>query len=217
MLLIDTREPQSLKDYCQRFFKGKHHLEIKELPEGDFKYKNIIFERKRIDDFISSITDGRFKSQKRKLLQKQQEGYHCYMIIQGEYQDLDEQYRLPKKVVAGAIASLNEYGIHTLSCGQYDNELFCELIDGVIRKYNEEKTSEEVFIEPDGLTWTEKSLMCIQGIGKETAKNIAKKIPHLQLFYNCSYENNKYLLMEVEGIGEKTAVKILGELYEADK
>lgn len=212
MLIIDTREPMSIQEYAQKFFKGKYHVEIKTLNEGDFKYKNVIFERKRIDDFVSSITDGRYKSQKRKLLQKQQEGYHCYVIIQGEYQDLDEQYRLPKKAVAGAIASLNEYGIHTLNCGQYDLELLFELVDGVIRKYNEDKTSEQVFIEPDGLTWTEKSLMCISGIGRETAKNISKKIPHLHRFYDASYESNKLLLMEVEGIGEKTAEKILGEI-----
>lgn len=213
MIVVDTREPMSIKSYAQTFFKGKYHLEVKELPEGDIKCDNIIFERKRIDDFISSITDGRFKSQKRKLLQKQQEGYHCYVIIQGEYQDLDDTHILPKKAVAGAIASLNEYGIHTIHVGLYDLELMFEVIDGVIRKYNEEKVCPEVFVEPEGLTWTQKALACINGVGVETAKNITKVVPHLHRFYEADYETNKDLLIEVEGVGVKTSERILKELW----
>lgn len=213
MLLIDTREPESIKDYAQSFFDRKLHLEIKELPVGDIVYKNIIIERKRIDDLISSITDGRFKNQKKNLVEKQNEGYHCYVLIQGEYQDLEE-HRLPKKAVAGAIASLNEYGIHTIHVGLYDYEMMFEIIDGLIRKYNEEKIVENVFVEPDNSTWTSKALMCINGVGKQTASDITEVLPHMQRFYEASPESVKMDLMEINGIGEKTADRILEVIYD---
>lgn len=213
MLSVDTREPESIKEYAQSFFDKKLHVEIEELKVGDIQYGNIIIERKRIDDLVSSIIDGRFKNQKKNLVQKQNEGYHCYVIIQGEYQDLTD-HALPKKAVAGAIASLNEYGIHTIHVGYYDYEMMFEIIHGLMRKYNEEKIVESVFVEPDTDTWTEKSLMCIKGVGKQTAHDIVEIIPHLQRFYETTPEHNKELLMEINGIGEKTADAILGVIYD---
>ena len=214
MIIIDSREPQSIKDYAMSFFNKKLHVEIEELEVGDIQYKNIIIERKRIDDLVSSITDGRFKNQKKKLVEKQNDGYHCYVLIQGEYQDLDEEHILPKKAVAGAIASLNEYGIHTIHTGLYDYEMMFEIIDGIIRKYNEEKIVEAVFVEPDTKTWTQKALMCIKGIGKQTSIDITEKLPHLQRFYEASPESIKLDLMEINGIGEKTADRIMEVIYD---
>lgn len=213
MMIIDSREPKSIQEYGQNFFDGKVHVEIQELPEGDFKYKNVIVERKEINDFVSSIIDKRMKNQKKKLIEKQKDGYHCYVIIMGDYKDIDGEHSLSKKAIAGAIASLNEYGIHTIHTRRYDYEMLFEVIYGLMRKFNEDKVISEVFVEPSGYSWTMKSLMCIDGVGKETAKNIIEKLPHLPFFYECSKENLKLLLLEVEGVGNKTADKIIEVLY----
>lgn len=213
-LIIDSREPSSVKNIITGAFESVgFNTKIEELKEGDFKYHNIIFERKEINDFVSSILEGRLKTQKRKLLKKANEGYHIYLLIQGDYKDIDSYHNINKRSFAGAIASLNEYGIHTLHCSQYDLTMMFELMYGIIRKYNEEKKIETVFIEPDSISWSSKSLMCIDGIGKETAENIIKEIPHLHIFYDNKKEHMFKALLDVQGVGLKTATKILDTIY----
>ena len=212
---IDSREPQTMKDIMTEAFQREGILsEVQELPEGDFKYDNIIFERKEINDFVSSIKDKRYKSQKRKLLIKQNEGYHIYVIIHGQPRDLAEENQMSKKAIAGAIASLNEYGIHTLMCNRYDYEMIFQLMYGVIRKYNEERVVEPVYVQPDNASWTVKALMCITGIGRETAENIARHIPHLSIFYRSKRGDMKRALLDIKGVGTKTADNILDEVLE---
>lgn len=214
--IIDSREPKTIQDVMVEAFEREGILtEIQELPEGDFKYDNIIFERKEINDFVSSIKDGRYKSQKRKLLVKQNEGYHIYYLIHGQPRDLAEENQLSKKAIAGAIASLNEYGIHTLMCNRYDLEMLFQLMFGVIRKYNEERVVEPVYVQPDNASWTVKALMCITGIGRETAENIAEHIPHLSIFYRSKRSDIRKTLLDVKGVGTKTADNILNEVCEA--
>ena len=215
-LIIDSREPQTIKEVISESFENEGILtEINELQQGDFKYDNIIFERKEINDFVSSIKDGRYKSQKRKLLIKQNEGYHVYVIIHGQPRDLADENYLSKKAIAGAIASLNEYGIHTLMCNRYDLEMIFQLMYGVIRKYNEERVVEPVYIQPDNASWTVKALMCISGVGRETAESIVKHIPHLSIFYKSKRSDMRKSLLDVKGVGTKTADNILNEICEA--
>ena len=215
--IIDSREPKTIKEVLTQCFEEEGIItDIQELPEGDFKYNNIIIERKEINDFVSSIKDKRYKTQRRKLLQRQNEGYHVYFLIHGNPKDLAEENYLPKKAIAGAIASLNEHGIHTLQCSRYDLEMIFQLIYGVIRKYNEDKKIETVFIEPDNTSWTAKALMCISGVGKETANNIVAKLPHLKLFYNSNKINLRNTLLECEGVGTRTVDKILKEVLNDD-
>lgn len=215
-LIIDSREPKTIKEVMTEAFEREGIVtEVQELPEGDFKYDNIIFERKEINDFVSSIKDGRYKSQKRKLLLKQNEGYHVYYLIHGQPRDLAEENQLSKKAIAGAIASLNEYGIHTLMCNRYDLEMLFQLMFGVIRKYNEERVVEPVYVQPDNASWTVKALMCITGIGRETAENIAEHIPHLSIFYRSKRSDIRKTLLDVKGVGTKTADNILNEVCEA--
>jgi len=215
ILYIDSREPQTIKEVVSEFFarEGIQSV-VQELPEGDFKFDKIIFERKEINDFVSSIKDKRYKSQKRKLLIKQNEGYHIYYLIHGMHRDLSDENYLSKKAVAGAIASLNEYGIGTLMCNRYDLEMLCHLMYGVIRKFNDEKICEPVYVQPDNASWTVKALMCISGVGRETAENIAKHIPHLSIFYRSKREDMKKALLDVKGVGSKTADNILDEIVD---
>lgn len=213
--IIDSREPKTIQDVMAEAFEREGILtEIQELPEGDFKYDNIIFERKEINDFVSSIKDGRYKSQKRKLLIKQNEGYHIYFIIHGQPRDLDEHNQLSKKAIAGAIASLNEYGIHTLMCNRFDLEMVFQLMYGVIRKYNEDRVVTPVYVQPDNASFTVKCLMCITGVGRETAESIAEHLPHLSIFYRSKREDLRKALLDVRGVGSKTADKILDEMIE---
>jgi ERCC4-type nuclease len=93
--IIDSREPRTMQEVMTEAFEREGIVtEVQELPEGDFKYDNIIFERKEINDFVSSIKDGRYKSQKRKLLLKQNEGCHIYYVIHGQPRDLAEENQL---------------------------------------------------------------------------------------------------------------------------
>lgn len=211
---IDTREPKFIQEIGSLFFHDKNiTTTITELPVGDFEHEKIIFERKEINDFVSSIMDGRYKNQKYGLIKKSNDGFHVYVIIQGNYKDINTEHSLSKKTIAGAIASLNEYGIHTLHTSQTDYAMMFELMYGVIRKFNEEKKAEKIFVEPDTATWTEKCLMCIDGIGKQTAHDIIQKLPHLQRFYESSPQILTDILLEIDGVGQKTAEKVVRTIY----
>lgn len=215
-LMIDSREPSIIKEVGKTFFEENPDItvEVAELETGDFTYDKLIIERKEINDLISSIMDKRLKSQKRRMIELQNNGYHCYVIIMGQYKDIDEYHKLSKKHVAGTIASLNEYGIHTINTGRYDFEMLFEVISGLIRKFNQEKKVEEVFVEPPLMDWTTKALMCIPDVGTKTALEITENIKHLEELYKMTPESCVEYLQTIKGVGSKTAEKIKENIYE---
>ena len=213
-LIIDTREPTSFVQYAQRFYEDTEvDVVIEEQTVGDFRVDKLIIERKEINDFVSSILDKRLHNQKANMVSMTNAGFHCYVIIVGNYKDIDSYHSLSKKAFSGAVASLNEYGIHTIFTDKYDMQMFFETISALIRKYNEDKLASKIFVEPDTSTWTMKCLMCIPGIGKETASNIVTKLPHLRRFYETDKEILKQILLEIDGVGEKTATTIIDVMY----
>lgn len=218
--IIDSREPQYIKEVIPTFFKEMTNLDINfkidTLKTGDFKCGKLLIERKEINDFCSSIKEQRLTIQKMKLCMAIEDGYHPYVLIHGSLHDV-WQNGLSKRAYAGMIASLNEHGIHTINIEQNDITLVCETIYALIRKHNEEKILKPVWIEPDGSTWTERALRCIPKIGVETAHNIVTQYsPHLQLFYQRNPEQLKNDLIEVEGVGTKLAEKIVEHIYEGN-
>ena len=79
-LEIDNRESK-LIDY----FKDKPNIEIKQLDIGDLIFKledvvSIIIERKSVSDLFSSIKDGRFREQKKRLLSNFSSDKIIYLI-----------------------------------------------------------------------------------------------------------------------------------------
>lgn len=215
-LIIDSREPSFVKEPMQKFFEDTgepFEIEIKELEAGDFQCNNILIERKEINDFYASIIDGRYKSQKVKLASKINDGMHVYLVIHGDINSL-YQGNMSPRMYCGAIASLNEIGIHTLHVPEPGLIYVFEMFYALIRKYDDERVLTTPFIEPAVDNFTQKTLMCIYGIGEETAENIINEYSEkLPAYFQRSPEKLRDDLTRVKGVGWKTAERIVNELY----
>lgn len=89
---IDSREKYILNDFLSRdldIYKDKIQIISKNLQLGDIVViiksinKILYFERKTLADLTSSITDGRYKEQKKRLLSNIDNNYITY-IIEGD-------------------------------------------------------------------------------------------------------------------------------------
>ena len=87
----------------------------KRLKCGDFIYNRLLIERKDIDDFCSSIMDGRLESQVKKMNEMQKDGYDCFVIIVGMLKD--RKVEVHENCILGKINSLvMKHNIKVLWC-----------------------------------------------------------------------------------------------------
>lgn len=214
---VDTREPPYIKNMFYEFFQVEDpsiQVESKELVVGDIIYDKLVIERKEVNDFVSSIMDGRYKGQKFKMGLALHRGFHVYVLIHGAYKDINKEHGLSKRAYARAIASLNECGIHTINLPQYDMALLCETVYGLMKKFNEDKVLSCPFIEPTGRTFTQKALQCIPGVGEELSKRITEVYPSFHSFYQGNKETMVEDLQLIDGIGLSLATQIMETLYD---
>ena len=112
---IDDREPD-----CQLLSDIENlNLEFtrKRLEVGDFKYKDLVIERKTIDDFCSSILDGRFE--------RQLTGNKPNVII--VIGDIDERkVAIHKNCILGKLVSIVfKHDVHILQVKTEEEFLWC--------------------------------------------------------------------------------------------
>lgn len=59
-VVIDSREQKRIKLAKEYYTKQGHEVQVKELKTGDYLFENkVVFEFKTMQDFISSILNGR--------------------------------------------------------------------------------------------------------------------------------------------------------------
>lgn len=218
-LIIDSREPRNIKiDLKKYFIEDDIHTEVQELQQGDFKYGKLLIERKEIADLNSSLHDGRIKNQTYRMLrEKQEQDIHPYIIIQGSYTKLFKQSRynnfhcMTRKQYYGLIASLNEKGINTIQLeGKGTKELYT-ILRALITHENTERTEiKEVLLKPCIQSYSTRCYYMIDGIGEQKAKQISDKFPLNKLIQVPEEMKNE--LTEIDGIGDRTADKIIKTL-----
>lgn len=210
-LYIDNREPKSV------IVRGKHilgdnpnidEIKVKQLKEGDVCYKNIIFERKTVDDFAKSIFDKRIFRQARAM----RENYPYRYIIQvGDERNLFGKIRyrhFTEDVYKRTVASLTvKYECPVIKV--HDIIDFWEYVSNFIDKAEDDKPLYSIdrptvrSMNPD-----ENMLMAgIYGIGRSKAENICD-IYSIHDLYHITEKD----LMNIKGIGTKLAEKIK-EIY----
>lgn len=88
-IIIDNREPIELKTIIE---SRCSNVELRNLELGDIIFKDnddndiIIFERKSLNDLVSSIKDGRYSEQSFRLNQTQLSNHNIIYIIEGDLQ-----------------------------------------------------------------------------------------------------------------------------------
>ena len=84
-LFVDSREPKDIISLLE----SRVNIETGNLDVGDFLIKNdedeivMIFERKSLNDLVSSIKDGRYNEQSFRLSEHPLDNHNIYYIIEG--------------------------------------------------------------------------------------------------------------------------------------
>jgi ERCC4-type nuclease len=110
-LFVDSREPLGLIELLKVRVKN---IEFGNLDIGDFIIKNdnneivMIFERKSLNDLISSIKDGRYNEQSFRLSNFPLNNHHIYYVIEGNITDfISKNNEQTRKMLFSSMLSLS--------------------------------------------------------------------------------------------------------------
>jgi ERCC4-type nuclease len=106
-IVIDNRETAIIEE-CKNILgeKFKETIEVKQLSLGDIIIEDIVIERKTLQDFASSIIDGRYKEQGSRLEDALNEGYIIYYFIEGNLNHFSNSKTIKKETLMSAIYSI---------------------------------------------------------------------------------------------------------------
>jgi ERCC4-type nuclease len=86
---------------------------------GDYVYEGLVFERKTIGDFVSSICDGRLKEQREKMRVYEER----IVIVIGKFDE--EKHHIHKHCVLGMMISLQMRGIKVVWVDDEEEGVWC--------------------------------------------------------------------------------------------
>jgi Fanconi anemia group M protein len=180
------------------------------LPIGDFVVNDVGIERKSFEDFISSIIDGRIFEQANSL----SSAFKKPIIIVEGFGVVERIHENSFYATLAYIVSKSNVTIFRTK----NEEETAKLIYWIARKEFENSGNVGFKIKEKKVnvqTIQERILAAFPGISTVLSKRILKKFGSLKKFFNASEKE----LMEVDGIGEKTAKrirKIIEEEYKGD-
>lgn len=233
-LILDSRESSLISCIKQRDLdKYTNHIKIdtKSLDIGDVtissETKTWTFERKTVNDLLSSVKDGRYKEQKARLLSNCEsityiiEGDDILSNRNGRNQDLLSSiymytmYRDNIHLVFTRSTEDTATFILTMCAKLIDNpQKFHMTIDSTTSSYlNCIKIKKMDNVTPDNCFIMQ--LSQIPTISKTIAKYIQERYPNFREFLNAidKSDDKIKLLCQIEKIGKEKAAKILQFLH----
>jgi len=180
---------------------------FKMLPIGDYLIPDeIAIERKRIDDFVSSIFDGRLFNQAKKLVENYPKPV---MIVEG---DLNIARKITSRwsSVIGALISLSlDFNIPILYTS--NTQETAELIKHIaIREHRRKEKRASVVINKkprlaETHEWQEYIVQSLPYVGPKLARRLLNHFGSVYRIFNATVSE----LAKVEGLGEKRASEIV--------
>lgn len=184
----------------------------KVLEVGDYVInESLVIERKRVDDLVRSVFDGRFFEQVEKLSEM------CdtpMLIIEGELSSIKYLTTRWKSVEGALITAILRFRI--IPYYTEDSRHTAEVIKHVAEKLSAEKSFKSYFkkvIKPrtDNIhEWQLYVLQSLPGVGVKTARKLLEKFGSLRAVFNASQSE----LSVIEGISEEKASKIIKVITE---
>lgn len=193
---IDNREPKLIKDYFNLNQNNKITYKFSNLEQGDFIIKDdnnniiYIFERKTINDLLSSVKDTRYVEQSERYSNLDIPTNRIIYIIEGNY-DMFQKNSVEFKTIYSCIYSLTFIKGFTLLF-THSIKSSCILLEQFIEKICENKICSSFnckLIKKNTITKeniNEYMLNLVPGIGILTAKEILKHFNGN--IYNLIYE-----------------------------
>ncbi len=203
IIFVDNREQAS--SVTKELFGKECKIIMKQLTVGDYILsKDVCVERKTVEDFLSSMIDGRLFNQ----LIDLRENYPKPMIIlEGDINELFTLRNIHRNSIIGALTSIAlDYQvpiINTKNSGETAEYLY------VIAKREQISEGREISLRigRKGLTLREKQQYIIEGlplVGPTLAKNLLKEFGSIKKIVNADEKR----LQKVENLGKKKAKEI---------
>lgn len=215
---IDTRETHRIKS-ATSYYKGEGlTVEVKELPIGDYIFTNgedsVVFEFKLISDFIASIQDGRVFNQS---IEQSENFNHHFIIIHGDLATRSKCIAMTRNYrqvtifqYLSAIASLDKYTTVIETFSPYLEESYYRMMIHAKKCLINKPTIKRF---PRKHKNTAFNFLCytIYGINYKKAQAIteAYDLKNLSDLQELTMEK----LLQVEGIGEKNAERIITAIH----
>ncbi|MBN2354582.1 nuclease [candidate division KSB1 bacterium] len=204
-ILVDDREKDSGVIDCLRRFPDIE-LSIRRLPIGDYLVDNrVLFERKGIEDFCTSIIDGRLFRQAAQLAGQKK---RAALIIEGTAADLNH-CGVKREAIQGALITVSVfYGIPVLRSRHAEETARLILYTGRQNHVIQTHALPRQGRRPRGKR--KQQLYILQGlpgIGPVRAERLLQRFGSLQAIFDATAEE----LSQVDGICKKGA-KVLREV-----
>lgn len=194
-ILLDTRESPETKDILGLFLKSEEKM----LPVGDIVYNDsVVFEHKTINDFISSVFDGRLFTQ----IDAMKDNYpHSYVLVSGTLTELLETAEMINRYnsILAAVCSCFRRGSPVIFCDTLIN------LADVVKMLGEKLTDNKVRSRPIVKTKMEdlrlQFICSLPNINEKKGKALLEKFGSVSGVINAPSDE----LMTVYKVGEKTA------------
>lgn len=222
-IVIDNREHKLIK-----YFEDSI---VKQLDIGDIHLYNAdnnecicIIERKTLDDFSSSIIDGRYREQKQRLLSSNKK---IIYIIEG---DSKNNFGVKYSTLQSAMLNMqlrdNIIIIRTKNIEETSNYII--LLKTKTKYFNDNETTKTIEYnsninvkKKNNLTYEQvfiNQLSCIPGISSKISKDIQSQYKSLNVLIDAynnleSDDKREKMLCSINGIGKKISYQIFSFIY----
>lgn len=213
---IDTRETDRIKP-AMFYFSKNNSVSVVELESGDYIFvddgKRVVFEYKTMEDFITSVNEGRVFNQ---AIDQQSQFLYHFVIIEGTDEEMqkicsDRYYStgvsFSKAQFYGAIARLNTF---TTVLRVPNRKTAFELMEVQSKKCMDEKAVAKSFPKSEGNAAFRYLCYCCNRIGSNTAEKIVDELSLNNLEDIIALKRDD--LTSIYGIGDATADTILEQV-----
>ncbi len=203
IIFVDNREQAS--SVTKALFERECKIIMKQLPIGDYILsKDVCVERKTIQDFVSSMIDGRLFNQ---LVDLRENYPKPLIILEGKIDELFTLRNIHRNSLIGALTSIAlDYQVPIINTKNVEET--AEYLY-VIAKREQLANKKEVSLRigRKGLTLKEQQQYIVEGfplVGPGLAKNLLKEFGSIKNIANA----NEKELQNVENLGKLKAKKI---------
>ena len=218
IVTIDSKEKSRIRPAIF-FFGQRNTVSVEDMEFGDYVFKDkdsgetCAFEYKTCSDFINSVQENKVFNQA--INQTEHFNYHFVVVQYTEAlrERLSEElwYRnrisFSKAQFYGAIARLNTY---TTVLTAHNTETCFQLMEKQAQKCFDDKTVHKSLKKVTQNSAMNYLTNCCYGVGDVTAENVTAELKLFTL--EDLLKLDKKMLLSVNGVGEKTADKILSNI-----
>jgi ERCC4-related helicase len=210
IIFVDSREQAS--NATKKLFDMDCKTIMKQLTVGDYVLsEDVVVERKTIEDFLTSMIDGRLFNQ---LVDMRSNYQKPLLILEGNKNELFTLRNMHKNSIMGALSSIAlDYQVPIINTKDVNETV--EYIYLIAKREQLGKDKDiKLRMGRKGLTTSEQQQFIVEGlplVGPSLAKNLLREFKSIKNIVN----SNEKDLQNVENLGKKKA-KSLRKIFDAE-